>query len=644
MAATEAATEAPTLAAPAQTRAVGSESPTRRALRRLVRHRLAMVGLVVIVVMIILAILGNEYLAYNQNLRLGYTNRPPDGQFLLGTDALGRDVLSRLLVGGRISILVALVSVAIATTIGTTVGVVSGYFGGAADQLLMRFVDIILSFPIILLLIVAAAIVGPGAATLVVIIGLVTWAPASRIVRGQLLSLREATFVEAARVIGVSDWTMIRSHILPNIVAPLVVFATFNVASVIIFEASLSYLGIGVQPPEPAGATCSTWRARSPSCNAILAVGPTGDLHRADGAVSQLRRRRAARRFRPTRDVAALSPASRTRPRGVRSTCHEPASLDGPMNDAPASPARTAPAARATRRRPHVGGSAAPSRGRVAGSWVSRLQPVYALYADRLRAEVLGSPRPRHVALIMDGNRRWAIREGFQDHRVGHRRGAEKALELIDWCADLGIREVTLWALSVENLGRSRGGNRHDHRRRRRCPVLTRRRPPAHARARPSPRHRPARAPAGTAPARRGGIGGRFPGPDGAMDVTIALAYSGRDELLRGVPGDPARPRRRGRAGRRSGGAGHGRRLAANLYTSGSSDPDLIVRTSGEVRLSGFLPWQSVYSEYYFCDAYWPAFRDRFPAGDPDIPGSEPPLRALIQGVFSVRRRPRGHR
>jgi peptide/nickel transport system permease protein len=228
-----------------------SESPTRRALRRLVRHRLALIGIVVIAVMVVLSIVGDEFRAYDQNLRLGFTNRPPGGAFLLGTDALGRDILSRLLVGGRISIAVALVSVGIATTIGTAVGVAAGYFGGLVDQVLMRFVDIVLSFPTILLLIVAAAIVGPGALTLVVIIGLVSWAPASRIVRGQILSLREATFVEAARVIGVTDWKMIQSHILPNIIAPLVVFATFSVASVIIFEASLSYLGLGVQPPDP---------------------------------------------------------------------------------------------------------------------------------------------------------------------------------------------------------------------------------------------------------------------------------------------------------------------------------------------------------------------------------------------------------
>ena len=142
--------EAPLVVPSGSTRVAAGESPTRRALRRLVRHRLAMAGIVVIIVMIVLAVLGSDFQAYEQHLKLGFTNRPPDGTFLLGTDALGRDILSRLLVGGRVSILVALVAVAIATTIGTTVGVAAGYFGGIVDQLLMRFVDMILSFPILI--------------------------------------------------------------------------------------------------------------------------------------------------------------------------------------------------------------------------------------------------------------------------------------------------------------------------------------------------------------------------------------------------------------------------------------------------------------------------------------------------------------
>ena len=230
-----------------------SESPRRRALRRFLRHRLAMVGLVAIGLIALLAIFGSEEAALKQNIKMGFPNQPPGKLpgFLLGTDALGRDVLARTLVGGRISILVALVSVSIAAVIGTTIGVISGYLGGRTDTVLMRFVDIVLSFPVILLLIVVAYIIGPGLVTMMVMIGAVTWARGARIIRGQVLALRETSFIEAARVIGVSTPRMIWSHILPNIVAPLVVYATFMVATVIVFEASLTYLGLGVQPPTP---------------------------------------------------------------------------------------------------------------------------------------------------------------------------------------------------------------------------------------------------------------------------------------------------------------------------------------------------------------------------------------------------------
>lgn len=228
-------------------------SPGRRALRRFLRHRLAIIGLITMGIIVLLALVGSEEAALEQNLRLGFPNKPPGAipGYPLGTDALGRDVLARTLVGGRISILVALVSVAIATGVGTLLGVIAGYAGGKVDGALMRIVDVVLSFPTILLLLVVAFLVGPGLVTLMVMIGLVTWAPGARIIRGQVLALRQATFIEAARVVGTSGPRMIVSHILPNIIAPLVVFATFGVASVIVFEASLSYLGLGVQPPTP---------------------------------------------------------------------------------------------------------------------------------------------------------------------------------------------------------------------------------------------------------------------------------------------------------------------------------------------------------------------------------------------------------
>jgi short-chain Z-isoprenyl diphosphate synthase len=212
------------------------------------------------------------------------------------------------------------------------------------------------------------------------------------------------------------------------------------------------------------------------------------------------------------------------------------------------------------------------------------------------------------VAVIMDGNRRWATSEGYQQGK-GHRRGAEKALELIDWCVDIGIGEVTLWALSIENLERPAEevttitdvateaiGALASGRRRTKAPV--------HLRV----IGRRDLLPTGLTDAvERSAALSR---DDGAISVTVALAYSGRDELLEAfratvrdavAAGTPAAELADGITAEA---------LAAHLYTHGSSDPDLIIRTSGEVRMSGFLPWQSVYSEYHFSDVYWPAFRE----------------------------------
>jgi short-chain Z-isoprenyl diphosphate synthase len=236
------------------------------------------------------------------------------------------------------------------------------------------------------------------------------------------------------------------------------------------------------------------------------------------------------------------------------------------------------------------------------------LRPVYALYVRRLRAAVHARPRPRHVAVIMDGNRRWALREGH-GVGVGHRAGAAKALELVDWCADLGIPEVTLWALSVENLGRDPGevgaiadvaaeaiGALTSGRRRTKLPLRIR----VIGRRDALP-DRLAKAVEESA---------ALSVPDGAMTVTIALAYSGRDELIEAFRATVAELAADGIAAADLPARLTADGMAAHLYTRGSSDPDLIIRTSGEVRLSGFLPWQSAYSEFDFSDAYWPAYRE----------------------------------
>ena len=237
------------------------------------------------------------------------------------------------------------------------------------------------------------------------------------------------------------------------------------------------------------------------------------------------------------------------------------------------------------------------------------LRPAYAVYLRRLRAEVAAQPVPEHVAVIMDGNRRWAARSGHSDPGFGHRAGAEKALELVDWCAETGVREVTLWALSLENLGRSEdevgtiAGVATDAltalatgRRRTRVPVRLR----VIGRRDVLPETLRTAIEGASSVSR----------DDGTMTVTVALGYSGRDELIeafratvRDLVADGTDPAALPQALTEEA-------LAAHLYTVGSSDPDLIIRTSGEIRLSGFLPWQSVYSEYYFSDAYWPAFRE----------------------------------
>ncbi len=245
--------------------------------------------------------------------------------------------------------------------------------------------------------------------------------------------------------------------------------------------------------------------------------------------------------------------------------------------------------------------------GRLVGD--AALAPVYRAYAARLRAQVLAHPVPGHVALIMDGNRRWARELGFREIRTGHRHGADKAVELLDWCSGVGIREVTLWALSLENLERpAEEVEAITEIARATLEALAER-----DRVRPLemslqvigrrdllPDRLREAAERGEAETR-----GR-PG----LRVTLALGYSGRDELVEAARAAVRSLLAEGTSPEDLAEALTADRLADQLYTRGSSDPELIIRTSGEVRLSGFLPWQSAYSEFYFCDAYWPAFRE----------------------------------
>jgi|TARA_B110000116_G_scaffold270966_1_gene290397 peptide/nickel transport system permease protein len=230
----------------------------RRAIRVMADARWPVLAVIILAVAAFAAIFGpllSPFDPNRQNLALRLAeplSAGPDGTvFLLGSDALGRDVFSRLLYGARISLTVGIASITVGGSIGITAGLVSGYFGGWVDDVIMRLGDIQLAFPFILLAIMFLVVMGSGVWNLVLVLGVGQWVTYARIVRADTLSLREKEFVEAARALGDSTLSIIFRTILPNILAPLTVIASFNVASVILSEAALSFLGLGVPPSVP---------------------------------------------------------------------------------------------------------------------------------------------------------------------------------------------------------------------------------------------------------------------------------------------------------------------------------------------------------------------------------------------------------
>ena len=230
----------------------------RRAARVMVDARWPVLAVIILVATGIAAAFGPVLAPFDPNrqnlvLRLaGPMASGPDGSvFWLGSDVLGRDVLSRLLYGARVSFLVGVAAIAVGGTIGIVAGLLSGYFGGWVDDLIMRLGDIQLAFPFILLAIMFLVVLGSGIWNLILVLGVGQWVTYARIVRADALSLREKEFVEAARALGDSTASIIFRTILPNILAPLTVIASFNVASVILSEAALSFLGLGVPPSVP---------------------------------------------------------------------------------------------------------------------------------------------------------------------------------------------------------------------------------------------------------------------------------------------------------------------------------------------------------------------------------------------------------
>jgi len=218
--------------------------------RRLKRNRAAMAGLVILAVVALLAILAPLLSRYAFDaVDFDAISVPPDAAHWFGTDDLGRDLFARTLYGGRISLLVGLVATVVSLLLGVSYGAVSGYVGGAVDSLMMRLVEILYSVPFIFLVILLMVLFERSILLIFVAIGAVEWLDMARIVRGQAMELKRREFVEAARSMGVEGWTMIRRHIIPNTLGPVVVYATLTVPRVILIESFLSFLGLGVQEP-----------------------------------------------------------------------------------------------------------------------------------------------------------------------------------------------------------------------------------------------------------------------------------------------------------------------------------------------------------------------------------------------------------
>jgi peptide/nickel transport system permease protein len=237
--------------------------------RRLRKHKLAVTSLILLSVIIILCLVGPYFTRYSFNNMEGNVLTAPSKLHWLGTDELGRDVLTRLFYGGRISLVVGFSSVFTALLVGILVGAYAGYYGGIADTLLMRFTDIMFSIPVLPLLVVLSAVIpGAGVWKIVLVIAIFGWMTDARIIRGLFLSFREAEFVEAARAIGDKNSRIIWRHILPNSLAPIIVSATLGVGGNIIYEAALSYLGFGVMPPTP------SWGNMLQNAQYAMAIAP----------------------------------------------------------------------------------------------------------------------------------------------------------------------------------------------------------------------------------------------------------------------------------------------------------------------------------------------------------------------------------
>ncbi|MFP6833504.1 MAG: ABC transporter permease [Porticoccaceae bacterium] len=218
---------------------------------KLGKNRLALSGLVILLFLIIISLLTPWIAPYSyeeQNLMLGAT--APSAAHWLGTDIFGRDMLTRIMYGGRVSLMVGFIATAVALVIGILWGAVAGFVGGRLDAVMMRIVDIMYALPFMIFIVLLMVVFGRNILLLFVAIGAVEWLTMARIVRGQVMTLRKQEFVEAAYSMGLSKWAIIRRHIIPNTLGPVIVYTTLTIPSVMLLEAFLSFLGLGIQPPQ----------------------------------------------------------------------------------------------------------------------------------------------------------------------------------------------------------------------------------------------------------------------------------------------------------------------------------------------------------------------------------------------------------
>ena len=226
-----------------------SENYAHLILKRFKKHKMAVTGVIFIFILAVIAVFAPLIAPKSPYAVENLFGAAPSSSHVLGTDQVGRDVLSRLVYGVRISLIVGIGTMILSVSIGTILGLISGYFGGKIDMIIMRITDIFMSFPQMMLILIIVSIVGPGLKNIIWVLGLLGWPGITRLVRGNVLSIKQMDYIKSAVVLGFNTPRLLFSHVLPNTMAPILVNATFGIARAIIYEASLSFLGMGVQPP-----------------------------------------------------------------------------------------------------------------------------------------------------------------------------------------------------------------------------------------------------------------------------------------------------------------------------------------------------------------------------------------------------------